>query len=105
MDDSDRKLLKVNRMDLVRDLDVDTATSFLYSKTILSENHRDEILALKTPLAKSEKLLDVLPKRGPEAFGVFVQFLDENQPFLSKLLTPKMSSQGLIVFMLLLVFL
>ena len=82
-------------MELVRDLDVETAVSYLYSKSILSENDRDEILAVKTPQGKSERLLDVLPKRGPEAFDVFVTFLNENQPFLSKFLKSASSSQGM----------
>ena len=99
MDDTHRSLLRKKRMDLTRDLDVDSAVSFLYSRSILSENDRDEILALKTQLAKSEKLLDVLPKRGPEAFDNFVQFLDENQPFLSQLLKPDSSSQGWIALL------
>ena len=99
MEDKHRILLKENRRDLARDLDVDTAVSYLYSRSILSENDRDEILALKIQLAKSEKLLDVLPKRGPEAFDAFVQFLDENQSFLSKLLKPNSSLQGLVCVM------
>ena len=81
-------------MELVRDLDVDTAVSYLYSKSIFTENDRDDILTLKTQQAKGERLLDLLPKRGPEAFGVFSKFLDDNQPFLSKFLKSSTSSQG-----------
>ncbi|XP_046860478.1 caspase-3-like isoform X2 [Xenia sp. Carnegie-2017] len=94
MEDKHREVLKANRMEIVRDLDVDNATSFLYSKSILSENDRDEIKAIKTLQSKSEKLLDTLPRRGPEAFGVFVKFLDETQPFLSKYLKLDTGLQG-----------
>ncbi|XP_046858886.1 caspase-7-like [Xenia sp. Carnegie-2017] len=94
MEDKHREVLRANRMKIVRDLDVDNATSFLYSKSILSENDRDEIKANKTFQSKSDKLLDILPRRGPEAFGVFVKFLDENQPFLSKYLKPDTGLQG-----------
>ena len=93
-----RDILRKNRMDITRDLNVDQATSYLYSASILSENDRDEILALKTQQAKSEKLLDVLPKRGPKAFGKFLEFMNENQSFLSKFLKSDTSSQGMIVF-------
>ncbi|XP_028399666.1 caspase-3-like isoform X2 [Dendronephthya gigantea] len=93
MDKSHRDILKAKRMDLARDLDVNTAVSYLYSQSIFTENDKDEILALKTPQERSEKLLDILPKRGPEAFDVFVKFLDERQPFLSKLLKPNTSME------------
>ncbi|XP_046859037.1 death domain-containing protein CRADD-like [Xenia sp. Carnegie-2017] len=81
MEKKHRDVLKEYRMEIVRDLDVDKATSFLYSKSILSENDRDKIKAIKTLESKSEELLDMLPSRGPDAFGFFVEFLDKNQSF------------------------
>ena len=94
MEDKHREVLRANRMEIARDLDVDKATSFLYSKSILSENDRDEIKAIKTLQSKSERLLDMLPRQKPEAFGVFVKFLNENQPFLGDLLKSYKGSTG-----------
>ena len=94
MEDKHREVLRANRMEIVRDLDVDNATSFLYSKSILTESDRDEIKAIKTLQSKSERLLDILPRRGPEAFGVFVKFLDEKQLFLGDLLKSYKSLTG-----------
>lgn len=89
MEEAHRKLLQKNRVTLARDLDVKTATSYLYSQSILSENDKDTIESQTTPLGKNESLLDILPKRGPEAFGVFLKCLEvNNQTHLLRLLKP-----------------
>ncbi|XP_028399816.1 caspase-3-like isoform X2 [Dendronephthya gigantea] len=92
MEKSHRDILKAKRMDLDRDLDVKRAVSYLYSQSIFTENDHYEFLALKTPQERSELFFDFLPKRGPEAFDAFVKFLDEKQPFLSKLLKSSMEA-------------
>ena len=98
MEERHRKLLKANRINLARDLDIDGATSHLYANDILSENDRDSIQGITGQKPKSEKLLDILPRRGPEAFDRFVQFLDKEQPFLAVLLKPS-SSEGRVMLM------
>lgn len=86
MDTAHRNLLRKNRLALSEDLDAKTATSYLYSEDIISEHDKEDIETAKTQRDKSEKLLDILPKRGPHAFEVFLKFLDDKQPHLSKLL-------------------
>ncbi len=77
MDDKHRKLLRKKRMDLVRDMDGDRIASFLFSSEIFSEEDKDLVQAETTPQKKNEKLLDILPKRGGEAFDAFCNALRE----------------------------
>ena len=77
MEDKHRKLLRLNRMDLVRDMDGDRVASYLYSHEIFSEEDKELIGAETTPQMKNEKLLDIIPKRGGEAFGAFCDTLRE----------------------------
>lgn len=64
-------------MDLVRDMDGDRVASYLYSHEIFSEEDKELIGAETTPQMKNEKLLDIIPKRGGEAFGAFCDTLRE----------------------------
>ena len=88
MEKSDRDSLRKNRLDLCRDLDAKQVTQFLYSKDILSEKDKQEIDAKNTQRERSEELLDILPRRGPNAFKAFLEFIAENQNHLFKLLQP-----------------
>lgn len=88
MDKSDRDSLRRNRLDLCQDLDAKQATQFLFSKDILSDKDKQDIDANNTQRERSEALLDILPRRGPNAFNAFLEFLGKNQVHLSKLLQP-----------------
>eukprot|EP00112_Aurelia_sp_Birch-Aquarium-sp1_P014869 Seg3242.2 transcript_id=Seg3242.2/GoldUCD/mRNA.D3Y31 product=Caspase-3 protein_id=Seg3242.2/GoldUCD/D3Y31 len=81
MEEKHRKLLRSNRMDLVRDMDGERVASFLYSSEILSEEDRELVNAETTPQRKNEKLLDILPKRGGKAFAAFCDTLRELKLF------------------------
>lgn len=93
MDKKHRDLLRKNRISLVQDLEATQLLSYLYQEDILSENDRDSIKAEKTRGAKSEKLLDILPRRGKRAFDVFCQALatTDGQDHLVDLLKPNES--------------
>eukprot|EP00795_Rhopilema_esculentum_P013091 gene13091-3877_t len=81
MDDKHRSLLRASRMDLVRDMDGERIASYLYSYEIFSEEDRELVNAESTPQRKNEKLLDILPKRGANAFKVFCDILKELKMF------------------------
>ena len=77
MEEKHRKLLRSKRMDLARDLDGDTVASYLYSKEIFTEDEKDRVQNAGTMQEKNETLLDLLPKKGPNAFGIFCDILKE----------------------------
>ena len=77
MEERHRKLLRTNRVALVRDLDGERVASYLFSYEIFSEEDKDVVNAESTPRQKNEKLLDILPKRGGDAFRVFCDVLKE----------------------------
>ncbi len=81
MTEKHRKLLRSNRIDLIRDMDGDRVASYLYSSEIFSEEDRELVNAETTPQRKNEKLLDILPKRGGNAFTAFCDTLRELKLF------------------------
>ena len=81
MDDKHREILRRQRYNLRRDLEVMKLLPKLFS--VLDLEDEEEIKAEATRRKKVEKLLDILPKKGPEAFDVFVRGLLETQPFLA----------------------
>ena len=54
---------------------------------VLSEEDEEEIKAEKTSFLKAEKLLDILPRKGPDAFIRFVDALWKVQPHLARILS------------------
>jgi len=71
MEESHRKVLKKFRFEISRNIDVRRITEELFSRGILDENDREEILAETTTLYKSFLLLDMLPRKGSQAFPMF----------------------------------
>ncbi|EDV21902.1 uncharacterized protein TRIADDRAFT_64193 [Trichoplax adhaerens] len=58
----------------------------LYSKSIITENHKEEIFAEKTNSRQLSKLLDILPECGSKAFRGFVKAVQKCNKDLGKLL-------------------
>ena len=81
MDDKHRKILRRQRPNLRRDLEVKKLLPKLHS--VLDTDDEEEVKAEPTRLKKVDKLLIILPKKGPEGFQVFVKGLQEIQPFLA----------------------
>ena len=77
MDDKHRKLLRSNRIDLARDLDGELVASHLYARDVFNEGEKDLVQSATTPQQKNEKVLDILPRKGPTAFGIFCDILKE----------------------------
>lgn len=81
MNDRHRDILRKNRPTLNRDLEPDRL--LVYLTTILSESDIEEIRQEGTREKKANKLLDMLPRRGPHAFNAFKEALRKgNQSFL-----------------------
>ena len=98
MDKKHRELLRRNRERLVEDLDALSLLSYLYQEHTLSENDVDLIKAERTRSSQAEKLLDIVPKRGPQAFHTFCRALErgDGQNHLVALLKPPGSApQGM----------
>lgn len=81
MDDTHRDILRRNRSPLSRDLEPTKILSRLVD--VLDEQDEEKIMAKETRTEASYALLDMLPKRGPKAFGVFKEALRDKQPHLA----------------------
>ncbi|XP_068752764.1 uncharacterized protein PF3D7_1120000-like isoform X2 [Montipora capricornis] len=84
MDDRHREILRQKGHIIRRDLEPDRVVRHL--TTILSEEDIEEIkqLPVDSRLRKADRLLDMLPRRGPNAFKAFIEALRKvNQSFLA----------------------
>lgn len=73
-----RALLRAHRLELSGQLLVsDSIVPFLYQEGVLTEAQVGEIESQPSSRQKTLKLLDILPSRGPRAFGCFLRSLDE----------------------------
>ena len=81
-----RYLLIKFRQEIVEDLLVDDVLVFLQSKFVLDSEDAEVIRGEATSRRQAEKLLDVLPQKGYEAFEHFFSALSDKYPHLGKLL-------------------
>ncbi|XP_077565725.1 death domain-containing protein CRADD [Stigmatopora nigra] len=51
--------------------------AFLYQEDVVTAPQMDDILAERTPWKRCQKLLELLPRRGPDAFAAFLGALDD----------------------------
>lgn len=75
MEKRHRDLLRKNRITIVNDLEPKDILGHLYQEGIISPDDMERVKAEKTRLEQAEKLLDILPRRGPKAFTVFCDTL------------------------------
>ena len=75
MEESHRKVLNKWRLKISRNINVRKVTEELFSEGILDENDREEIFSQTTIQYKALRLLDLLPRRGWQAFPVFMRVL------------------------------
>ena len=95
MEESHRKVLRKLRIEISKTIDATRITQQLFAEDILEETDRDEILAEKTNAHKAWHLLDLLPRKGPEAFPVFLQALNGSGAiFLANAIQSKLSGMG-----------
>lgn len=81
MDDKHREILRRQQLNLRRDLEVMKLLPKLH--LVLDTDDEEEVKAEATRRKKVDKLLNILPRKGSEAFHVFVKGLQEIQPFLA----------------------
>lgn len=79
MEKKHRELLRRNRVALVQDLDAKQLLNYIWQEGILTDNDVETIKVESTRNARAEKLLDIIPRRGPKAFDVFCEALNGNE--------------------------
>lgn len=72
----------------MKDLEAKKVASLLYSRGIFSMEDKDEVNSMSTAMERREMVLDILPRKGPKAFGVFCDILLEVSSHLEQLLRP-----------------
>ena len=73
--------LRAHRVELVNNIDSALLTRLLdhmYEKQILLGEDIEIIKSKSTSVDRARALVDVIPTRGPSAFGTFVEALKEN---------------------------
>lgn len=84
MDDKHRDILRRNRSALSKDLEPTKILRHLVD--VLDVEDEENIKAIKTRKGACFELLDILPRKGPKAFGVFKEALRKKQPNLARYL-------------------
>ncbi|KAB5566002.1 hypothetical protein PHYPO_G00248040 [Pangasianodon hypophthalmus] len=85
MESRHRDLLRAQRLHLCEQLVVDDLIiQYLYQEDILTEAQVEEIQSQKSNKNKTLMLLSILPNRGPNAFKVFVQSLEQDFPWIKE---------------------
>ncbi|XP_061085724.1 death domain-containing protein CRADD [Conger conger] len=78
MEPTHKDFLRTHRLFLSNQILIDdTVVHYLYQENILTESHVEEIQAQTTSKRRTLRLLDILPTRGPHAFGTFLKSLEE----------------------------
>ena len=82
MEEEHRKILRKHRQVLVRDLE---PLKLLNRLDVLGDDDRELVKAKKTRSEQAEELLDMLPRKGEDAFQNFITALcNGSQKFLAK---------------------
>ena len=66
-------------MFLLKNLELGGLLPYLYQEKVISRHDEEEIVAEKSRPAKVNKLLLLLPTRGPQAFNKFLEGLKETE--------------------------
>lgn len=91
MNDKHRSILRRNRPKIVKDLQQPhIIADYLMANSILLESMVSEVYAKDTRENKVRHLIDMIPKRGPNAFKIFIESLQQaGECELAKLLDPE----------------
>lgn len=85
-------LIRINRLAFVRSMDAAPLVDHLIAGNIFTRDMMEQCAAQVTTSGRNGYILDVLPKRGPNAEPVFVKALiDTNQRHLAALISPSIS--------------
>ena len=78
MDKKHRKILLKHRLAFVKDLEACDVTSALFESKIITENDKESIEAIIQRRERIEFLMDLLPRKGPDAFNGFCDALKDS---------------------------
>ena len=81
MEHRHRTILRDHRPNIVTDLEPNNILPDLGS--VLTEKDDAEIKAQSTRQGRCEQLLEIIPRKGPNAFKVFVEALKKEAPHLA----------------------
>lgn len=96
MNEQQRSVLQRHYTALASDIIVtDDLLGSLFQKKVLERNTIEQIKAEKTNTDQIHKLLEVLPRRGPEAFDHFLDSIKEEYPWLATNLETGLRSETL----------
>ena len=98
MNDRHRDILRRHWSALRRDLEPMKLLPYLVN--VLDVTDEQDVKIKVTREDRIDKLLEILPRRGPEAFHDFVKALQEVQPFLAVPLVQESGKHNKIVFLL-----
>ena len=88
MEPAKQALLRQNRVKLVNCLEATDLLPYLLEGNVISDNESERISKGQTQRERVQYLLNLLPKRGPDAFRVFRNALIQTEyDFLDELLT------------------
>ena len=88
MEEEHRNILRRNREKLLKDLEAKKVASLLYAREVFSLEDKADVNSKSTNAERNEALLDALPRKGPKAFRVFCDILQEVSPHLEQILRP-----------------
>lgn len=96
MEAAQKKLLQNNRVTLARELCLDEVCQILIAGNILSDQMVEVIESKQSTFERNVMFLRKLPTRGPLAFDLFIQALNETgQEHLAQILSPSLQSTRL----------
>jgi len=87
MNQQDLDILRKHRVMLVETIDATKLTDYLYQKGILVAEDIEIIKNKVTRADRARTLVDIIPTRGPTAFGIFVDALRQEYDWLVETLT------------------
>ncbi|XP_013399254.1 death domain-containing protein CRADD [Lingula anatina] len=86
MNETERFILRKNRVAIVQDLRVSDILPFLIQEGALSDDDAERITIQATARDRACALLDILTCRGPKAYRLFIESLRENYYWLVRAL-------------------
>ncbi|XP_052771978.1 uncharacterized protein LOC128211336 [Mya arenaria] len=90
MDEREKSAIRSVYRDLIKDIILDQDfKGALIEKKVFSTNMISTIMAEETPMNRNFKMLELIEKRGPEAFNKFVEILKEQHLWLATQLLQK----------------
>ncbi|XP_077450243.1 death domain-containing protein CRADD [Stigmatopora argus] len=90
-----REVLQKLRLYLCKELLVsESLLAFLYQEDVLTAPQVDDILAERTEWKRCQKLLELLPRRGPDAFAAFLGALDDFPWVRERLLQEELNARA-----------